>query len=111
MAIHYTVGGLAMMWLTLSTWMAMHASARASAGMVHMLTRTVRLPIPTPAQLDKARKFGNTYERSRFSEMFRVPFVMPPGERRGENDATNMTKGGKTMRINSKQEKLAGDKR
>jgi hypothetical protein len=111
MSIHYTVGGLAMMWLTLSTWMAMHASARASAGMVHMLTHTVRLPIPSPAQLDKARKFGNSYEQTRFSDMLRVPFAMPAAGKRGYEDVGSKSKGGKVARPGSKQEAVHEEKR
>ncbi|CAK0818211.1 unnamed protein product [Prorocentrum cordatum] len=67
----------ALMYLCIYNWLSMHASARATSGGVHMLTRSVRLPIPTPKQLDKARKTGNTYERQRVNDMFRVPFVAP----------------------------------
>jgi hypothetical protein len=67
----------ALMYLCIYNWLSMHASARATSGGVHMLTRSVRLPIPTPKQLDKARKTGNTYERQRVNDLFRVPFVAP----------------------------------
>jgi len=97
MGIHYTVCGLAMMFLTLSTWLAMHASARATSGMAHMLTRTVRLPIPTPGQLDKARAVGNSYEHTRLDDMFRVPFAMPAGQRKDafEDEESKPLKGKK----------------
>jgi hypothetical protein len=65
------------MFLVLYTWLAMHASARASSGATHLLTRSVRLPIPTPKQLDRARMSGNTFEKQRMHEVFRVPFVAP----------------------------------
>eukprot|EP00929_Paragymnodinium_shiwhaense_P053284 TRINITY_DN26668_c0_g1_i1.p1 TRINITY_DN26668_c0_g1~~TRINITY_DN26668_c0_g1_i1.p1 ORF type:complete len:839 (-),score=221.38 TRINITY_DN26668_c0_g1_i1:81-2597(-) len=77
MGMHWVCCGQAMLWLTLSTWLAMHASARATSGMAHMLTRSVRLPIPTPGQLDKARRYGNSYESSRVTDMLRVPLVTP----------------------------------
>mmetsp|Transcript_59466 Transcript_59466/g.159258 ORF Transcript_59466/g.159258 Transcript_59466/m.159258 type:complete len:823 (-) Transcript_59466:89-2557(-) len=67
----------ALMFLVLYNWMSMHASARAQAGGAYMLTRHVRLPIPTPKQLDKARKTGNSFERARATDMFRIPFVAP----------------------------------
>jgi len=67
----------ALMFLTVFTWTAMHASARATAGAAYLRTRTVRLPIPTPKQLDQARTTGNRFEKQRLAEMFRIPFVMP----------------------------------
>eukprot|EP00931_Biecheleriopsis_adriatica_P086637 TRINITY_DN6125_c0_g1_i1.p1 TRINITY_DN6125_c0_g1~~TRINITY_DN6125_c0_g1_i1.p1 ORF type:complete len:808 (+),score=165.98 TRINITY_DN6125_c0_g1_i1:167-2590(+) len=67
----------ALMFLCTFTWLTMHASARATAGSVNLLTRTVRLPIPTPKQLDKARRTGNSFEKQRVSDVFRVPFVVP----------------------------------
>eukprot|EP00928_Gymnodinium_smaydae_P082746 TRINITY_DN6603_c0_g2_i1.p1 TRINITY_DN6603_c0_g2~~TRINITY_DN6603_c0_g2_i1.p1 ORF type:complete len:878 (-),score=110.49 TRINITY_DN6603_c0_g2_i1:210-2588(-) len=98
LGIHYTCGGLAMMWLTLSTWLAMHASARATSGMAYMLTREVRLPIPTPSQLDKARRYGNEYEQQRVNDMVRVPFVMPAGRVAAEQGAASSSKGAKSPR-------------
>lgn len=67
----------ALMFLVTFTWLAMHAGARATAGAAHMLTRSVRLPIPTPKQLDKARTTGNSFEKQRLTDMFRIPFVSP----------------------------------
>merc|ERR1719343_1765505 len=66
----------------------MHSGARATAGAAHMLTRSVRLPIPTPEMLDKARLTGNTFEKQRVHDVFRVPFLAPaPAET--VNDAEN----------------------
>eukprot|EP00440_Ansanella_granifera_P069190 gb/GFBE01075065.1/.p1 GENE.gb/GFBE01075065.1/~~gb/GFBE01075065.1/.p1 ORF type:complete len:809 (+),score=193.58 gb/GFBE01075065.1/:1-2427(+) len=67
----------ALMFLCSFTWLTMHASARATAGSVHLLTRHVRIPIPTPKQLDKARRTGNSFEKQRVTDVFRVPFVVP----------------------------------
>jgi len=67
----------AMMFLVVYIWLSMHASARAQAGGAHMLTRNVRLPIPSPKQLDKARRTGNSFEKQRVTDVFRVPFVAP----------------------------------
>jgi hypothetical protein len=65
------------MYVVLANWLAMHASARATSGCVHLLTRAVRLPIPSPKQLDMARNWGNKYEHQRVQDMFRVPFLVP----------------------------------
>lgn len=78
----------ALMFLCVLIWFTLHASARATAGSVHMLTRTVRLPIPTPKQLDKARRTGNMFEKQRMTDVFRVPFVVPaPKEATAEEQA------------------------
>lgn len=76
----------ALMFLCVYTWLSLHASARATAGAAHMLTRNVRLPIPTPKQLDKARKTGNAFEKQRVSDVFRIPFVMPAPKERVPED-------------------------
>lgn len=95
--------GSALMFICISTWLSMHASARATAGSVYMLTHRVRLPIPTPAQLDKARAFGNSFERTSLIDMFRVPFAMPckkdPVSKetaKADQDAASASKDGKT---------------
>mmetsp|Transcript_47587 Transcript_47587/g.103453 ORF Transcript_47587/g.103453 Transcript_47587/m.103453 type:complete len:825 (-) Transcript_47587:57-2531(-) len=77
LGLHYGNACIACMYLIVSMWLALHASARAKAGAVHMLTRTVRLPIPTPQQLDKAREVGNSFEKARMTDMFRIPFIIP----------------------------------
>jgi len=77
LGLHYGNACISCMYLLLSMWLALHASARAKAGSVTMLTRSVRLPIPTPQQLDKAREVGNSFEKVRMTDMFRIPFVIP----------------------------------
>jgi len=87
----------ALMFLVLYNWLSMHASARAQAGGAYMLTRHVRLPIPTPKQLDKARKTGNSFERARATDMFRIPFVAPAPkqdiEEGSDSDSSKKAKG------------------
>jgi len=75
MAIYWPNVTLGMMFELIFMWLANHASARASAGAAHLLTRNVRLPIPSSSQLDKARAYGNQFEKARFGDMLRVPFV------------------------------------
>lgn len=77
MGLYWPNCGLMTLWLMLAAWLANHAGARAQAGQAYLKTRSVRLPIPTPKQLDKARVFGNHWERQRFWDVFRVPFIMP----------------------------------
>jgi len=77
MGLYWPNTGMTMMWLALSCWLAMHAGARAQAAASYMKTHSVRLPIPTPKQLDKARVYGNHWERQRVFDVFRVPFVTP----------------------------------
>mmetsp|Transcript_5272 Transcript_5272/g.12696 ORF Transcript_5272/g.12696 Transcript_5272/m.12696 type:complete len:581 (-) Transcript_5272:161-1903(-) len=77
LAAYWCCAAFAFQWLVITTWLSLHSHARAQAGMVHMRTRTVRLPIPSPSMLDKARSFGIRYETQRMGDIFRVPFLTP----------------------------------
>mmetsp|Transcript_120092 Transcript_120092/g.207648 ORF Transcript_120092/g.207648 Transcript_120092/m.207648 type:complete len:839 (-) Transcript_120092:126-2642(-) len=77
MGMYWVSTGLCFMFIVLTHWLSMHASARCVAGMAYMKTRSVRLPIPTPKQLDKARVFANSFEKQRVADSLRVPFIMP----------------------------------
>ncbi|CAE8592157.1 unnamed protein product, partial [Polarella glacialis] len=82
----------ALMFLCTLTWLSLHAAARANAGSATLLTRSVRLPIPTPTQMDKARRTGNSFEKERASDIFRVPFAVPaPKDAIPEDDADKGT--------------------
>lgn len=63
------------LWLGLTIWFAMHASLRANSAATHMLTRFVRIPVPSQKLLDRARKFLASYEEQPFREVFRIPFM------------------------------------
>mmetsp|Transcript_102424 Transcript_102424/g.184752 ORF Transcript_102424/g.184752 Transcript_102424/m.184752 type:complete len:870 (+) Transcript_102424:74-2683(+) len=67
-------------WLGLTMWMAMHASLRADSAATHMLTRFVRLPVPSQWMLDRARKFLSAYEEQPLREVLRVPFFRHAGK-------------------------------
>jgi len=56
-------------------WFSMHASMRAQCAATSLLTRTVRLPIPSMGQLDQARVFASSFEKQEARDMFRVPFM------------------------------------
>eukprot|EP00446_Apocalathium_sp_SHHI-4_P004793 CAMPEP_0177172926 /NCGR_PEP_ID=MMETSP0367-20130122/11391_1 /TAXON_ID=447022 ORGANISM="Scrippsiella hangoei-like, Strain SHHI-4" /NCGR_SAMPLE_ID=MMETSP0367 /ASSEMBLY_ACC=CAM_ASM_000362 /LENGTH=785 /DNA_ID=CAMNT_0018619221 /DNA_START=8 /DNA_END=2365 /DNA_ORIENTATION=- len=88
MGLYWTNICTALMFLVTFTWMAMHAGARATAGAAYMRTRSVRLPIPTPQMLDKARRTGNTFEKQRIQDIFRIPFVFPAGQESEVDEAS-----------------------
>ena len=59
-------------------WLAMHGSLRAQVAATSLLTRKVRLPIPSMAQMDAARSFGSAFEQQKIGDQFRVPFMRHP---------------------------------
>mmetsp|Transcript_120813 Transcript_120813/g.385722 ORF Transcript_120813/g.385722 Transcript_120813/m.385722 type:complete len:868 (+) Transcript_120813:1-2604(+) len=61
-----------------SLWLAMHASQRAQCAATSLLTRNVRLPIPSMGQLDNARVIASSFEKQPARDMFRVPFMRHP---------------------------------
>lgn len=71
--------GIGMSFMALATWLLFHASMRAQVACVQLRTRMVRLPVPTQRQLEGSRKILSTWEEQGVYDMFRIPFVMPPG--------------------------------
>jgi len=63
------------LFLGLTIWFAMHAALRSNTAATHMLTRFVRIPVPSQKLLDRARKFLSSYEEQPFREVFRIPFM------------------------------------
>mmetsp|Transcript_33008 Transcript_33008/g.70821 ORF Transcript_33008/g.70821 Transcript_33008/m.70821 type:complete len:908 (-) Transcript_33008:397-3120(-) len=66
---------MSVMFNGLSLWLSMHASLRAQAASVSLLTRQVRLPIPSLGQMDQARVFGSSFENQSKRDIFRIPFM------------------------------------
>jgi hypothetical protein len=66
---------IAVLFLTLAMWLGLHATLRAQCAGVSLLTRKVRLPIPSLGQLDQARSFGSAFERQEWHDIFRCPFL------------------------------------
>jgi hypothetical protein len=62
------------MYVSLAMWLGMHGSLRAQCAAVSMLTRKVRLPIPSMKMIDDARNFGSAYERQEWRDIFRIPY-------------------------------------
>jgi len=83
-------------------WLAMHGSLRAQCAATSLLTRKVRLPIPSMSALDGARVFSSSFEQQNFGDIFRVPFMrhpqaapeLPPASD-GESDDEDGGKSGK----------------
>lgn len=75
----------AYLWLILTMWLGMHASLRADSASTHMLTRFVRLPVPSQGHIDKARKFLSSFEEQPLKEAFRVPFFRHHNKKEGEH--------------------------
>ncbi|CAK9002553.1 unnamed protein product [Durusdinium trenchii] len=65
----------AFMYLLMSVWFSMHASITAKSYETRLLTQLVRLPVPSWTQLEGARTYGSTFEKTNTKQMFRVPFV------------------------------------
>mmetsp|Transcript_14913 Transcript_14913/g.38295 ORF Transcript_14913/g.38295 Transcript_14913/m.38295 type:complete len:919 (-) Transcript_14913:78-2834(-) len=70
----------AVLFIGLSLWLSMHASLRAQCAAASLLTRKVRLPIPSMGQIDQARVFGSAFEKQEWRDIFRVPFMPHPEE-------------------------------
>jgi len=65
----------AILFCGLALWLSMHGSLRAQCAVVSLLTRKVRLPVPSLSQLDQARVFASSYEKQNVGDIFRVPFM------------------------------------
>jgi len=61
--------------LIMAVWLSMHASVCSHSFGVRLLTRFVRLPIPSSSTLNQARTKYAQFEKSGFKNMFRIPFV------------------------------------
>eukprot|EP00397_Hematodinium_sp_SG-2012_P002528 GEMP01002535.1.p1 GENE.GEMP01002535.1~~GEMP01002535.1.p1 ORF type:complete len:922 (+),score=223.84 GEMP01002535.1:144-2909(+) len=78
----------AFVFLILAVWLSMHASVCSHSFGVRLLTRFVRLPIPSAETLNQARTKYAQFERSGFKNMFRIPFVTEKAQV-WEGDAEN----------------------
>mmetsp|Transcript_764 Transcript_764/g.1842 ORF Transcript_764/g.1842 Transcript_764/m.1842 type:complete len:1050 (-) Transcript_764:240-3389(-) len=103
----------AIMYLTLSMWLALHASLRAQCAATSLLTRKVRLPIPSTGQLDGARLFGSGFEQMRWHDIFRTPWMKHPERapdlpvQSDDDEKDGKAKGKKDMYGNSIKQKLS----
>eukprot|EP00930_Biecheleria_cincta_P058619 TRINITY_DN44426_c0_g1_i1.p1 TRINITY_DN44426_c0_g1~~TRINITY_DN44426_c0_g1_i1.p1 ORF type:complete len:971 (-),score=166.17 TRINITY_DN44426_c0_g1_i1:130-3042(-) len=66
----------AVLYLVLSTWLAMHASISAHSYGVRMLTTFVRLPIPSTKQIHAASAKATDFEGANVvNDMLRIPYL------------------------------------
>eukprot|EP00927_Polykrikos_kofoidii_P044320 TRINITY_DN38319_c0_g1_i1.p1 TRINITY_DN38319_c0_g1~~TRINITY_DN38319_c0_g1_i1.p1 ORF type:complete len:1278 (-),score=174.59 TRINITY_DN38319_c0_g1_i1:181-4014(-) len=65
----------AFIYLLLAVWLSMHASIASHSFGVRLLTRFVRLPIPSMKQITMLRSQLKDYERQNVSNLLRLPFV------------------------------------
>eukprot|EP00927_Polykrikos_kofoidii_P029109 TRINITY_DN25220_c0_g1_i1.p1 TRINITY_DN25220_c0_g1~~TRINITY_DN25220_c0_g1_i1.p1 ORF type:complete len:1284 (+),score=182.52 TRINITY_DN25220_c0_g1_i1:164-4015(+) len=65
----------AFIYLLLAVWLSMHASIASHSFGVRLLTRFVRLPIPSVKQMTALRSNLKDYERQNISNLLRLPFL------------------------------------
>ena len=76
MGLFLTNNAASLGFLATAVWLVLHASQRATAASMHLLTRKVRVPVPTKKQLYMTRKLSSDFEQQSWSDMFRVPYLM-----------------------------------
>lgn len=65
----------AFIYLLLAVWLSMHASIASHSFGVRLLTRFVRLPIPSVKQMNHLRSQLRDYEQQGLANMLRLPFL------------------------------------
>mmetsp|Transcript_148899 Transcript_148899/g.211476 ORF Transcript_148899/g.211476 Transcript_148899/m.211476 type:complete len:1011 (-) Transcript_148899:49-3081(-) len=79
MALWITSNAASFAFMALAILLALHASYRAQAASVNLLTRKIRVPVPSMRHLDKARRFSSEFEQQQWSDILRVPYLTNPG--------------------------------
>jgi len=79
MGLWLTNNAAAFAFMALCIFLSLHASFRAQAASAQLLTRKVRVPVPTLRQLDQARKFASEFEQESWGDMFRLPYLSNNG--------------------------------
>jgi len=90
MGLWLTTNAASFSFMALAILLALHAAFRAQAASVHLLTRKIRVPVPTLKQLDKARRFSSEFEHQYASDMFRVPYLSNPGVPKTDETSANV---------------------
>jgi len=84
-----------MLYLFLSSWLAIHASVSCHSFSVRLLTQYVRLPVPNTEQLDAAAARGTDFEGMGLQQFTRVPVARQEWEAFINSDADELG-GGQT---------------
>uniref|UniRef100_A0A7S4Q0F1 Uncharacterized protein n=1 Tax=Alexandrium monilatum TaxID=311494 RepID=A0A7S4Q0F1_9DINO len=79
MGLWYTNNAASFSFMALAIWLATHAAFRAQSASVSLLTRKIRVPVPTLKQLDQARRFASEFEQQSWGDIFRVPYINNTG--------------------------------
>jgi len=79
MGLWMTNNAASFAFMALCVFLSMHCAFRAQAASTHLLTRKVRVPVPTLKMLDDARPFGSEFEQQSWGDIFRVPFMTNNG--------------------------------
>lgn len=74
-AMFFLSNASAFVYLLLAVWLSMHATVASHSYGVRLLTRYVRLPIPSAEDLDKIAVKLATYEQTGLAYLLRVPFA------------------------------------
>jgi len=79
MGLWLTANASSFSFMALAIWLALQANQKATVASTQLLTRKIRIPVPTLRMVDKARRFSSEFEQQRFSDMFRVPYLSNNG--------------------------------
>lgn len=85
MALFLTNIAASFCFMAITIFLALHASFRAHAASVQLLTRKARVPVPSLKQLDRARKFASEFEQQDWGDIFRVPYLSNTGAPKTDN--------------------------
>lgn len=90
MALWLTSNAASFAFMALAILLALHASYRAQAASVNLLTRKIRVPVPSIRHLDKARRFSSEFEQQQWSDILRVPYLTNPGVPKTDETSANI---------------------
>eukprot|EP00930_Biecheleria_cincta_P023438 TRINITY_DN1693_c0_g1_i1.p1 TRINITY_DN1693_c0_g1~~TRINITY_DN1693_c0_g1_i1.p1 ORF type:complete len:1035 (+),score=213.54 TRINITY_DN1693_c0_g1_i1:35-3139(+) len=110
MGLWLTTNAASFGFMALAILFALHANFRAQAASAQLLTRKIRIPVPTLKQLDKARKFASEYEQVAWSDMFRVPYLSNNGAPKTDETSAKVAGSSNRARSSSPGRRSRGSK-
>eukprot|EP00442_Polarella_glacialis_P001520 CAMPEP_0115122224 /NCGR_PEP_ID=MMETSP0227-20121206/46700_1 /TAXON_ID=89957 /ORGANISM="Polarella glacialis, Strain CCMP 1383" /LENGTH=940 /DNA_ID=CAMNT_0002524125 /DNA_START=24 /DNA_END=2848 /DNA_ORIENTATION=+ len=87
MCLWLTNNAASFSFMAVAIMLATHAMLRSQAAAVHLLTRKIRVPVPTLKQLNQARKFASEFEQQSWGDIFRVPYLSNNGAPKTDSKA------------------------
>jgi len=94
LALFMLTNACTFIYLLMAVWMSMHASIASHSFGVRLLTRFVRLPIPTVRQINALTYKLADFEKQGVSNLLRVPFANQNQEWRTDHDSPDSSPGG-----------------